>query len=138
MLDRRNALDRGRPSDVDQSISDVGKREAKVAGLGSLVLDRLGFVIGPKELGERQGGGEKNRLKTRARGRCGHAVHPTLTKAGVKPKAIRTGSQPCSVAMAAPALPPGRLRGIGHALPESWLPGLLWDCCRHFAPTVFR
>jgi hypothetical protein len=76
MVDDRVVLDRGRGSDVDQSMADIGKGEAKVAGLGRLVLNRLGFVIGPKELGERQGGRKKSCLKKRAWGRWGHAPSP--------------------------------------------------------------
>lgn len=78
MVDDRDALDRDLGSDVDQSVADVGEGETKVADLGRVVRRRLGFVICPKQLGERQRNCEKSRLKPRVQGRCAHAMHPVV------------------------------------------------------------
>ena len=144
-VDDRDVLNRDRGSDVDQSIADVGEGEAKVADLGRVVRHRLGFVICPKQLGERQRNCEKSRLKPRVQGRCAHAMHPVVpswleTYGILYPLTSMhrgysdTGPQPdlpvCRGSIGC------RPTGIEHPIPGPWLPDFYWIRAR--TPTVVR
>jgi hypothetical protein len=78
MMNDRDVLDRNRGRDVDLSMADIGEGEAKLADLARIVGYRLGFVIRPKQLRDRQRNYEKSRLKPRVQGRCAHAMHPVV------------------------------------------------------------
>jgi hypothetical protein len=75
-IERWPAVRRRRRGDIDQSMIDVGQRQAQVTDLARFVGQCFGLVDGTEELSERQRGAKADGDKPRAQGRCAHAVDP--------------------------------------------------------------